>query len=222
MMNADRILIAGGSEENRTDLRRALELDAYEVMEAATNAQVAHTVDFEWHAVLIMDSLPSDSNSVCTACRATRALSSIGIIVIHRRADSASPIDLNAGADDYGRAPYAMSELRARVRALPRRAARTDSERPRIVLHDRTINLNAHEIQGPDGRVSHLTPKEFGILQCVVAQPKTSKTHNSLAQSVWQRHGEGEVEYVRVVIQQLRGKLERDPDNPRYIVTERP
>jgi two-component system KDP operon response regulator KdpE len=222
MMNADRILLAGGNEDDRKDLRLSLEFDGYEVREAGTSAHPADAVDAEMPDVLILDSLPGDSMSVGAACRAARAASNVGIIVIHRDFDGASPIDLlNAGADDYVRAPYAMSELRARVRALLRRAARSSAETSHIMLHDRTINLNAHEIQGPDGRVSHLTPKEFRVLQCLVAQPNTPKTHHSLAQSVWQRDGKGEVEYMRVVIRQLRRKLEPDPDNPRYIVTER-
>lgn len=222
MTNSDRVLIAGGSQEDRKDLRLALELDGYDVMEAGASPHAADGVTSELHDLLILDSLRDDSISVCAACRAARAASNVGIIVIHRDSDGASPIDLlNAGADDYVRVPYAMNELRARVRALLRRAARGSAERPHIVLHDRTINLKAHEIQGPDGRVSHLTPKEFHVLQCLVAQPNTPKTHHSLAQSVWQRDGKGEVEYMRVVIRQLRRKLEPDPENPRYIVTER-
>jgi DNA-binding response OmpR family regulator len=221
-MSVDRILIANGNQEDRKDLRLALELDGYQVMEAATNADAADAVTSDLHDVVIMDTLPGDSLAVCEACRATRAASDVGIIVIHRDTNVANSIDLlNAGADDYVRVPYAISELRARVRALLRRAARTSAERPPIVLHDRTINLSAHEIQGPDGRISHLTPKEFRVLQCLVAQPNMPKTHHSLAQSVWQRDGKGEVEYMRVVIRQLRRKLEPDPDNPRYIVTER-
>ena len=221
-MSVDRILIANGNQEDRKDLRLALELDGYQVMEAATNADAADAVTSDLHDVVIMDTFPGDTISVCAVCRAKRAASNVGIIVIHRDSSEVNPIDLlNAGADDYLRVPYAISELRARVRALLRRAARSSTEKPPIVLHDRTINLNAHEIQGPDGRVSHLTPKEFRVLQCLVTQPNTAKTHHSLAQSVWQRDGKGEMEYMRVVIRQLRRKLEPDPENPRYILTER-
>jgi len=221
-MSADRIMIAGGSQEDRRNLRLALEMDGYEVTEAGTSMPAADAACSGSHDLFIIDSALDDGSSVCGACRATRAASNVGIIVIHRDLSKATPVDLlNAGADDYVRVPYVMSELRARVRALLRRAARPGTERPHIVLHDRTINLKAHKIQGPDGRVSHLTPKEFQVLQCLVMQPNMPKTHHSLAQSIWQRDGKGEVEYMRVVIRQLRRKLEPDPDNPRYIVTER-
>jgi two-component system KDP operon response regulator KdpE len=214
-------MMAGGSDGGKKDLRLALELDGYEVLEARPAAIVAEASIAEVD-VVVLDSLLDNGVSVCAACRETRAASSVGIIVIHRDYADAGPVDLlNAGADDYVRFPYAMSELRARVRALRRRAARSNAETAPIVLHDRTINLKAHKVQGPAGRVSHLTPKEFRVLQCLVTPPNTPKTHHSLAQSVWQRDGSGEVEYMRVVIRQLRRKLETDPDHPRYILTER-
>jgi two-component system KDP operon response regulator KdpE len=102
-----------------------------------------------------------------------------------------------------------------------RRVTPADDERREILLHDRAIDLKSYKIKGPGNRVSHLTPKEFLLLQCLVAQPNKAFTHQRLAQTVWQRDGGGEVEYLRIVIRQLRRKLEPDPDNPRYILTER-
>jgi two-component system KDP operon response regulator KdpE len=69
--------------------------------------------------------------------------------------------------------------------------------------------------------VSHLTPKEFLVLRCLVMNTNRPQTHQSLAQTVWQRDASGEVEYMRIVIKQLRRKIESDPENPRYILTER-
>jgi two-component system KDP operon response regulator KdpE len=127
----------------------------------------------------------------------------------------------NAGADDYVSSPFVLRELLARVRAVLRRVARFDDEGHQIVLDDRAIDLKSYEIRGPGSRVSHLTPKEFLVLQCLIAHPNKAFTHQRLAQTVWQRDGGGEVEYLRIVIRQLRRKLEPDPDNPRYILTER-
>ena len=78
--------------------------------------------------------------------------------------------------------------------------ARFDEEGRPIVLHDRAIDLKSYEIRGPGSRVSHLTPKEFLVLQCLIAQPNKAFTHQRLAQTVWQRDGNGEVEYLRIVI----------------------
>jgi two-component system KDP operon response regulator KdpE len=69
--------------------------------------------------------------------------------------------------------------------------------------------------------VSRLTPKEYFVLQYLIIHANKPRTHRDLAQAVWQRDGSGEVEYVRIVINQLRRKLEPDPANPRYLLTER-
>ena len=121
----------------------------------------------------------------------------------------------------YLQSPFVLRELLARVRAVLRRVTRPDGEGRQIILHDRAIDLKSYKIRGPGSRVSHLTPKEFLVLQCLVAHAYKPLSHQSLAQSVWQRDARGEVEYLRVVIKQLRRKLEPDPDNPQYIRTER-
>jgi two-component system KDP operon response regulator KdpE len=147
----------------------------------------------------------------------------LGIIVLGGHDDiRQGRIDaLNAGADDYIPPPFVLQELLARVRAVLRRVTRSDEEGRQIVLQDRAIDLKSYEVRGPGSRVSHLTPKEFLLLQFLVAHPNKAFTHQRLAQTVWQRDGGGEVEYLRIVIRQLRRKLEPDPDNPRYILTER-
>jgi two-component system KDP operon response regulator KdpE len=149
--------------------------------------------------------------------------SDLGIIVLGDHDDTTQDrIDaLNAGADDYVPSPFVLRELLARVRAVLRRVNRFDGEEHQIILQDRSIDLKSYEVRGPGSRVSHLTPKEFLLLQCLVAHPNKAFTHQRLAQTVWQRDGGGEVEYLRIVIRQLRRKLEPDPDKPRYILTER-
>jgi len=107
------------------------------------------------------------------------------------------------------------------VRALLRRVAWSRTEGHQIVLADRAIDLKAYEVKGPGNHVSHLTPKEFLVLRYLVAHADKPRTLQHLAQTIWQRDGSGEVEYVRNVIRQLRRKLEPDPDNPRYILTDR-
>ena len=151
-----------------------------------------------------------------------RPKSDLGIILIDRDDTNLGSIDaLNAGADDYVPAPFVLAELLARVRAILRRVSRPGARSRRIVLEDRTVDLQSHEIRGPYSRVSHLTPKEFLLLQHLVTHANHPRTHQNLAQAIWQRDGNGEREYMRIVIGQLRRKLEPDPDRPRYILTER-
>jgi two-component system KDP operon response regulator KdpE len=98
---------------------------------------------------------------------------------------------------------------------------RSSVERHLVRLQDRAIDFQSHQIKGPDGRVAHLTPKECLVLQHLVTNANQALTPRRLAQTVWQRDGSGQIEYVRIVVKQLRRKLEPDPDNPRYILTQR-
>jgi two-component system KDP operon response regulator KdpE len=171
--------------------------------------------------VLILDSaIPGDG--AAETCRAIRRKSELGIIVLSRDDERQYRIDaLNAGADDYIPARFAMAELQARVRAVLRRVANPPALSGHIRLEDRTIDLGARKVRGPRDRVTGLTPKEFDLLQQLVSRPGQPLTHHALTQAVWQREARGEIEYLRVVIQQLRRKLELEPDRPRHIVTER-
>jgi two-component system KDP operon response regulator KdpE len=220
-MNTCRILVASSDADKRGVLRVALELEGHDVAEAATAEEAILRACSEPHDVLVMDSLV-DGIAAHGLCRAIRPKSDLGIIVLALGETTQGRIDaLNAGADDYVSGHFIMAELLARVRAILRRVRRSDETTQQIVLQDRAIDLRSRKVQGPGGTVAHLTPKEFLVLQHLVAHTGKPLTHQSMAQSIWQRDGLGEVEYLRVVIKQLRRKLEPDPDHPRYIRTER-
>jgi two-component system, OmpR family, KDP operon response regulator KdpE len=216
-----RMIVAGSCAQERKELRIALELEGHQVTEAETVEQTVEEACAGLHHALIVSSGFEGLESY-ELCRTIRRKSDLGIIVLAGEDIRQSRIDaLNAGADDYLSSPFVLRELLARVRAVLRRVAQVDDGRNRIILHDRAIDLKSYKIRGPGSCVSHLTPKEFLVLQCLVAHAGKPFTHQSLAQTVWQRDGIGEVEFMRVVIRQLRRKLEPDPDNPRYILTER-
>ncbi|HXP89013.1 MAG TPA: response regulator transcription factor [Bryobacteraceae bacterium] len=219
-MNTCRIVVASSDADGRGELRAALELEGHRLAEAATAIQTIQKACNEPHDVLVMDSIVEGIGAY-ELCRAIRPKSNLGIIVWGGERGTMAIDALNAGADDYIAAPFILAELLARVRALLRRVTRSAERDRQIVLLDRAIDLKSHKIKGPGSHVAHLTPKEFLVLQQLVKHADTSLTHQSLAQSVWQRDGAGEVEYLRIVIKQLRRKLEPDPENPRYIRTER-
>jgi two-component system KDP operon response regulator KdpE len=221
-MRAGRIIVAGSGSPERQDLRVALEFEGHQVVETETAAQTLEEACSGLYQLLIVAS-GCGSLEPHELCREIRLKSDLGIIVLGGHDDTRQArIDaLNAGADDYVSSPFVLRELLARARAVLRRVSRVDDEGRQILLHDRAIDLKSYKVRGPGSRVSHLTPKEFLLLQCLVAQPNKAFTHQRLAQTVWQRDGGGEVEYLRIVIRQLRRKLEPDPDNPRYILTER-
>lgn len=213
--------MASSGAEERKELRTGLEFEGHHVSEAETADQTLEETCSGLHHVLILAS-GFEGIEPYGLCRTIRQKSDLGIIVVAGNDTKQGLIDvLNAGADDYLASPFVVQELLARVRAVLRRVTRFDEEGHQIILQDRAIDLQSHKIKGPGRRVSRLTPKEFLVLQCLVAHANKAFTHQNLAQTVWQRDGGGEVEFMRAVIRQLRLKLEPDPDNPRYILTER-
>jgi two-component system, OmpR family, KDP operon response regulator KdpE len=218
-----RIVVAGSAPWQRAQLRMALEFEGHRVLEAETADQILQESSSGLNHVLIL-SPGFDGMDQYELCRAIRRNSDLGIIVVPGDDSRQGRIDaLNAGADDYLSSPFVLQELLARVRAVLRRVtqSRSDDQGNQVILQDRAIDFQSRKIKGPGSRVSHLTPKEFLVLQCLVSHANTAFTNQNLSQSVWQRDGVGDVEYVRVVIRQLRRKLEPDPDNPRYLLTER-
>jgi two-component system KDP operon response regulator KdpE len=216
----NRILIASSSADRRRELRAALELEGHHTTEAATAAQTVHKACAEPYDVLVMESIV-EGISAHGLCRAIRSQSKLGIIVWGGEVGTTAIDALNAGADDFIPSPFVLAEFLARVRAIARRVARPETKNQHIVLQDRAIDLRSHRIRGPGDREIRLTPKEFQVLRHLVSNANQLLTHQNLSQSVWQRDAVGEVEYMRIVIKQLRRKIEPDPDNPRYILTER-
>jgi DNA-binding response OmpR family regulator len=220
-MKTGRILVASSGVEMRGELRTALEFEGHLVVEAETASQTIEETSSGLHDVLILDSA-LDGVGPYELCRAIRPKSDLGIILLNPDDSGQGRIDaLNAGADDYVPDQFVLAELLARVRAILRRVTRSAGNRRLIMLQDRAIDFQSHEIKGPGDCVAHLTPKECMVLQHLVTHANRPLTPQSLAQTVWQRDGSGQIEYVRIVVKQLRRKLEPDPDNPRYILTQR-
>ncbi len=219
--NRSRIIVAGAAAQERKELRIALEFEGHRVLESETADDTLRETWSGKHHALILDSR-FDGMEPYELCRSARLKSNLGIIVLAADDTTQGRIDaLNAGADDRLASPFALRELLARVRAVLRRVTPSAEGTRQILLHDRAIDLKSYEIRGPGSRVGHLTPKEFLVLQCLLTNVNRAFTHRHLAQSIWQRDGEGRLEFVRIVISQLRQKLEPDPLNPQYIVTER-
>jgi len=218
-MNTGRILVANEEVRERREWRLALEIEGHRVDEVEAASDVVPAACSGRYDILLLDSEIRGAESY-ELCRAIRSRSEVRIIVLNGDRTQ-SPIDaLNAGADDYVPAPLVLPELLARVRAILRRLTPSGKGR-QILLQDRAIDLGAHKVVGPVDQVVHLTPKESSVLECLIAHANQPLAHHNLAQAVWERDGQGEVEFLRVVIQQLRRKLEPDPGRPRYIVTER-
>ena len=139
-------------------------------------------------------------------------------MVTVRESERDKILALDSGADDYVVKPFAVGELLARIRANLRRRTRED-----LLLKIETLELywdfDSRLIEVRGNRV-HLTPKEFDVLRFLVIHLGKPVTHKSVLQNVWGPDHIEETEYLRVVINQLRKKIERDPARPKYIITE--
>ena len=126
--------------------------------------------------------------------------------------------ELDAGADDYIVKPFAIGELLARIRAALRRS-NPEEPLPGIDLPELRIDFEKRTVAVRGVRV-HLAPKEFEVLRFLVIHQGKPVTHKRLLQTVWGPDRGEETESLRVVIRQLRKKIEKDPTHPTYIVTE--
>jgi two-component system KDP operon response regulator KdpE len=219
------ILVASNLVQQRRDLQSALCCEGHLVTASATGCDALDQIAKAHWDLLVVDSRIGDSQigdaDLFSVCRTVRSVSNIGIIAILHDSDGQCRIDaLNAGADDYIAGPYATAELQARVRALLRRVRCIAVEQWQLALDDRLVDLRSHKVHGPDGRTANLTPKEFQVLKLLIDRMDKPVSYAELARSVWRRDVQGDLEYVRIVVSQLRRKLEPDCNRPRYILTE--
>lgn len=155
--------------------------------------------------------------------RRIRAESSVPVIFVTVRGDEADRVaGLDLGADDYLTKPFSPRELVSRIRALFRRIEATESPRLQEVVVDDwlTIDFDQSRVLA-DGREMRLRPTEYRLLYQLVSNSGQLLEHDTLLERVWGPEYRGEHQYVRTYVTYLRQKLERDPRNPEYILSER-
>ena len=199
-------------------LRINLAARKYEVSTAADGASGLAAMARDRPDVLILDlGLPDmDGTEVI---KGVRGWTSTPIIVLSAwDQESQKVAALDAGADDYVTKPFGMDELLARLRAAVRRAAPAPDE-PVVTTQDFTVDLAAKRVSR-DGADVRLTPTEWQLLEVLVRHRGRLVTGRQLLQDVWGPGYETEANYLRVYVAHLRRKLEPDPAQPRYLLTE--
>jgi two-component system, OmpR family, KDP operon response regulator KdpE len=142
----------------------------------------------------------------------------IPIIVLTSRTDEAGKVEaLDLGADDYVTKPFGVDELLARIRAALRHRLMQQGELPVFHSGDLSVDL-VRRIVTVRGAEVKLSPREYDILRFLVAHAGKVLTHRMMLREVW--GGEGDVQYLRIYIRQLRQKIEPDPERPTHIQTE--
>jgi two-component system KDP operon response regulator KdpE len=215
------ILVVDDESSIRQALRVTLGTSGFEVAEAATGEQALELIrGTHYDAVLLDMNMPGMGGM--TACREIRRLApGLPILMVTIRDNQDDKVEaLESGADDYVTKPFHMRELTARVRAAIRRARAKDAP-PENILRVGEITLDpGRRLVSKAGQPIHLTPKEFDLLHYLMLNAGKPIAHNRLLTAVWGPDYGGELEYLRTFVRQLRKKLEDDPSQPSYLMTE--
>ena len=219
-MNTAKILVVDDDPQLRRVMKAALTKQGYIIGDARSGEAALEKLRDERYDLVILDRNMPGMGGI-EACRSIREHSDIGIIMLTVRKTEEEKIEaLDAGADDYITKPFSMPELLARIRANLRRAPLATRQGSNLITFDQVqVDLDTHHvsIQGRDVR---LTPKQFEVLNYLIANPNVSIPHAKILQAVWGPDYGGEVEYLHVLVNQLRKRIEPDPSKPRYILTE--
>jgi two-component system, OmpR family, KDP operon response regulator KdpE len=192
----------------------------YTVSVAGSGREALDAFERERPDLLILDlGLPDIDGS--EVCRLVRERADTPILVLSARGGEKDKVAaLDQGADDYVTKPFGPEELMARVRAALRRSlGREATLHGTLTRGDLTIDFNRRRVHRGELEI-RLTPKEFELLTLLVTHAGRVLTHRSILKAIWGTHGVDQPEHLRVLMGQLRKKIEPDPANPRYLLTE--
>jgi two-component system KDP operon response regulator KdpE len=214
------ILVVDDEPQITRVLRTALTAQGYDIR-VANDGEMALEIMKDWAPNLIITDLSMPQLDGVQLCRRVRAVSQVPILVLSVRDQERQKIEaLDAGADDYVTKPFSMNELLARVRANLRRTPKEQEPAGVVEVGDFRIDLATRSV-AVAGRELKLTPKEFDLLLYLSQHPNRVIPHRTLLAAVWGANSTEQPEYLRVFIGQLRKKVESDPAEPRYLLTER-
>jgi two-component system KDP operon response regulator KdpE len=217
-MTSAKILIVDDAQQVRRVLRNALSAEGYTIFEAGTGEEALESIRASTPNAILLDvNMPGIGG--LETCRELRRTLDVPILMLTvRNAERDKVLALDAGADDYVVKPFGMQELLARIRVALRRRLPQGQETS-FTAKDFSVDFEARlvTVRGND---VHLTPKEFELLRHLVLNAGKPLTHRRLLQAVWGPDYGDEPEYLRVMINQLRKKIESDPSRPKLILTE--
>jgi two-component system KDP operon response regulator KdpE len=219
-VNTATILVVDDEPQLRRAMKATLTDLGYSVMEAKSGEEALESLRREPADLILLD-LNMPGIGGLETCRAIRENSDLPIIVLSVRNTERDKVEaLDAGADDYVTKPFGIQELLARIRAAIRRTPASGDAGPQMfVSGELAIDFDARRVT-LNGTSVRLTPKEFDLLRFLVSHPNKPIAHRKLLQTVWGPDYGDEVEYLRVVVNQLRKKIEPVPSKPKYLLTE--
>jgi two-component system KDP operon response regulator KdpE len=215
------VLVVDDDSSARRVLRVTLAGLGFAIIEAARGQEALSLVRANrFDAVLLDFDMPGMGG--IETCRCIRhAIVRLPIIMLSVHSGEEHKVcALDAGADDYITKPFRLRELTARLRSAVRRRNAPDDDRDAAIRHG-VLELNPVTYRVlKAGRKIHLTPKEFEVLHHLMRRPGEPIPHARLLRAVWGPDYGNELEYLRTFVRQLRKKIEDDPQNPRYLLTD--
>jgi len=218
-MSLAKVLLVDDDPQVRRALRTTLTSAGYVVVEARTGEEALEEIQAEGAVDMVLLDLKMPGIGGFEACRRIRKIFDVPILVIsvlRSQEDKVQAFD--AGADDYLVKPFGIQELLSRIHALRRRVSGSEPVPPyesaglKIDFERRRVVVDSEQV--------HLTPSEFELLRYLVLNEGKPVSHHTLLQSLWGPEHTREVQRLRVTINQLRRKIEKDPSRMRYVHTE--
>jgi two-component system KDP operon response regulator KdpE len=212
-----RVLVVDDEPQIVRGLKVILGNAGYRVEEATTKREALDAVSSRPPDAIVLDLLLPDGDGVEVATD-IRRWSQVPIVVLSAVGDERQKVRaLDAGADDYVTKPFGSEELLARMRAVLRR--RADDGDAAVRVGELEIDLADRAVRRGDEQI-HLTPIEFDLLSQLARHPGRLVTHRQLLEEVWGPGYEDQTHYLRVHFAHIRAKLEQNPSNPTYVITE--
>jgi two-component system KDP operon response regulator KdpE len=218
--NQSTVLIVDDEASIRISLRTILSGLGFSVVEAARGEEAISLVRTAQFDIVLLDiNMPGLGGiEVCRLMRKNAPLLPIVMLTVQGSEDRKVEA-LDAGADDYITKPFQLRELIARIRAAVRRNYIVEEQNRQILIGDVRLDIERHLVQ-KKGRAVHLTPKQFDLLHYLMANAGRPVPHAKLLRTVWGPEYGNELEYLRTFVRQVRMKIEDDPANPTYLLTE--
>jgi DNA-binding response OmpR family regulator len=216
------ILVVDDEPTLRETLVESLELDGYRVVAAADGREALERFRAETPDLVLLDVMLPELSGI-EVCRIIRSESAVPIVMLTaKNSEIDKVVGLELGADDYVTKPFSLRELSARIRAVFRRTeARVPDEQATLIdVGDVQVDLRGHRLLR-DGRPVPIKPKAFELLAFLLRHAGQAFTRDQLLEQVWGYDFGGETRTVDVHIHWLRGEIESDPTNPRFIHTIR-
>ncbi len=221
--NAPRLILVVDDESRmRRFIRMNMELEGYQIVEANNGITALEQIRQQTPDLVIMDVMMPEMDGFETL-KLLREISTVPVILLTVKSDEEDKIQgLGLGADDYVTKPFSPRELSSRVSAVLRRAE-WPSLTPRTILEideHLSIDFNRHQVIVAGERID-LRPTEYRLLNHLVQNTGWVIPHETLLAKVWGYEYRDETHYLRLYINYLRKKIEKEPARPEYILTER-